>query len=123
LKPIWIELVEKGVANRFEGETEEVIEVNWRLMMYPELYRRVLDHELGHEDGKFSVKDFKHDMFSKTPGLFSFMSKHISAWYQVIPIYWDRKRKQVVYDWSSIASWVLLFSTAYVIFIIMRWIL
>ncbi len=119
MKPIYIELVEKGVANRFDFPDEEIIEMNWRLTMYPDLYKRVLDHELGHQDGRFNLKDLAHDMKSRTPGLFTFMRKHISAWYQIIPIYWDRKRRQVVYDWSAIVSWWLLFGTAIVIYIFM----
>ncbi len=41
MKPIWIELVNSGVANRFENEDHELIEMNWRLTMYPELYQKL----------------------------------------------------------------------------------
>ena len=121
MKPIYIKLVEKGVGNRFEYDEEEVIELNWRLTQYPDLYMRVLDHELGHKDGKFTVQDMIHDLKSKTPGLFSFMSKHISAWYQVIPIYYDREKKGIVYDTSSIVSWIAMGATAFSIYLILGW--
>ncbi len=108
MKPIWIELVNNGIANRFEFSDHELIEVNWRLTKYPDLYYRVLQHELQHEDGDYKSKDFLHDMKSKTPGIYRFMFNHISAWTQLLPIYWDRKRKTIVYDWSAIISWWLL---------------
>jgi len=122
MKPIWIELVNSGIANRFEFDDYELIEMNWRLTKYPELYCNVYQHEIGHDDGKYKTEDFVHDMKSKTPGLFKFMSNHISAWTQLFPIYWDRKRKKIVYDWSSIISWWLLIGTAIVVYFVIGWI-
>ncbi len=116
IKPIWLELVNTGVANRFEEEDRELIEINWRLTKYPELYQRVFLHEMGHNNGDYKSGDLIHDMKSQTPGLFTFMSKHISSWTQLFPIYWDKNRKTIVYDWSAIVSWVLFFATAYLIY-------
>ena len=118
MKPIWIDLVNTGVANRFELEDHVLIEMNWRLTLYPKLYRNVFEHEMQHNMGKFKTKDLVHDMKTRTPGLFKFMRKHVSSWTQLLPIYWDRKRKTLVYDWSSIVSWWLLFGTAYVVYYI-----
>ena len=123
MKPIWIELVNKGVANRFDLKDHELIEMNWRLTMYPELYQRVFQHEIGHEEGQFKFKDFMHDMKSKTPGLMNFMSKHISSWTQILPFYWDLRRDKLVYDISSIVSWIMIISTTVFVFYFLRWLI
>ena len=114
VKPIWIELVDKGVANRFSLPNEELIEINWRLTEYPKLYYNVLQHELKHDENNFTAKDLKHDMFSRTPGLWKFMIKNPSTWVQLLPIYYDRKRKSFVYDWSAIIMWWMLIAWAWV---------
>jgi len=121
MKPLWIELVNIGVANKFEFPKYKLIEMNWRLTKYPDLYHRVLQHELEHEDGKFKWKDLLHDMGSRTPGLFKFMSNHISSWTQLLPFYWDRKRKELVYDISSMVGWVMIGGVAAAMFFILRW--
>lgn len=123
MKPIWIELVERGVSNRFEEKDHELIEINWRLTLYPELYRRVYEHEINHKYGNYKTEDLIHDMKSKTPGLFKFMIRHISSWTQLLPIYWDKKRKNIIYDWSAIVSWWALFSTIYIVYKLLGWIL
>ena len=120
-KPLWIELVNNGVANRFEFNDHELIEMNWRLTMYPDLYYNVFQHELKHDEGKYKFHDFFHDMKSRTPGLFKFMTHHISSWTQVLPFYWDRKRKQLVYDASSILSWFMIVGIAIGLFYLLRW--
>lgn len=119
--PIWIELVERGVANRFELADESLIEVNWRLTNYPSLYKEILKHELGHDSGKFTKHDFLHDMKSKAPGLTKFMIENPSSWTQALPFYWDRKRKQFIYDYSTIFSWVIMFACAFGLFFFLRW--
>jgi len=121
MKPLWIELVNTGVANRFELDDHELIEMNWRLTMYPELYTRVYQHEIKHSDGDYKLKDLTHDMKSRTPGLFKFMKNHISAWTQVLPAYWDIKRKQLVYDISAITSWGMIIGLAIIICLFLRW--
>jgi len=115
-KPIWIELVNNGVANRFELEDHELIEMNWRLTGYPKLYSQVFKHEISHCSGDYKLSDFLHDMKSRTPGLLKFMKNHISSWTQLLPIYWDSKRDTFVYDISAIFSWVLIMGTAFAIF-------
>ncbi len=121
MKPLWIELVNTGVANKFEFPTHKLIEINWRLTKYPGLYYKIFQHELNHTDGKYKLKDLTHDMKSKTPGLFKFMSKHISSWTQLLPFYWDGKRKEFVYDISSIIGWVMVGGIAVTVYYILRW--
>ena len=123
MKPLWIELVNTGVANRFEFEDYELIEMNWRLTKYPELYHKVLKHELEHDRGKYHLHDFVHDMTSKTGGLFHFMFNHITAWTQILPFYWDRKRKQFVYDISTIYSWIIIVCICVGSYYFLRWLL
>jgi len=108
MKPLWIELVSDGVANRFELEDCELVEMNWRLTEHPLLYRRVYEHEISHQDGNFKSKDFIHDMKSRTPGLFNFMLHNKSTWIQLLPIYYSKRRKAWVYDYSAISSWLMI---------------
>jgi hypothetical protein len=121
MKPLWISLVNTGIANRFELDDCELIEMNWRLTMYPDLYYRVFQHEIKHDEGKYRFKDLVHDMWSRTPGLFKFMSKHISSWTQIMPCYWDREKKSFVYDISNIVGWVMVVGVAAAIYYILRW--
>ena len=107
MKPVYIELVNLGVANRYEYPEFEVIEMNWRLAQYPDLWAEIMKHEVGHSPGKFTLHDFMHDMKSKTKGLYGFMANHISSWTQLLPLYFDRKKGQVIYDISSSFTWVL----------------
>jgi len=123
MKPIWIELVNSGVANRFSLPDKELIEINWRLTGYPKLYANILKHELEHDDDKFTVKDLKHDLTSKTPGLWKFMIHNPSTWIQLLPIYYDRKRKSFVYDWSAIVCWWMLVGFTWTIYFLLRLIL
>ena len=121
MKPFWIELVNTGVANRYDFGDEELIEFNWRLTKYPKLYREIFLHEIGHESGNFKPKDFWHDMKSRTPGLFKFMSNHITAWTQVLPLYWSSRRKALIYDISSIISWLMIIGTGVGIYYFLNW--
>lgn len=123
MKPIWIELVNKGIANRFEFPDHELIEMNWRLTLYPNLYYHVFQHEMQHEDGNYKPKDFLHDMKSSTPGIYKFMGNHISAWTQLLPFYWDLRRNKLVYDISCIFSWVMIIGITTGMFYLLRWLL
>lgn len=122
-KPLWIELVNTGIANRFESDDHELIELNWRLTKYPDLYAEVMKHELSHDDKKSSIEDIIYDMTSRTPGLFKFMRNHLSAWTQVLPIYWDSKRKSIIRDNSMIVSWIVLLCITSGLFYFLRWLL
>lgn len=117
----WIELVDKGVANRFSYEDENVIEVNWRLTQHPELFSKILKHELEHVDGGYKFKDFFLDCKTHTPGLHKFMFNHISTWTQILPVYYDRKKKSIVYDISVITNWIFVIVTAHLIFKLLIW--
>lgn len=123
MKPLYLEFVNSGVANRFDLGEYEVIEMNHRLKLYPGLFFKILDHELEHSEGKFKTKDLIHDMKSKTPGLYKFMFNHISAWTQILPFYYDRKRKLMVYDITTITSWVLMLGIFIGSYYLLRWLL
>ncbi len=116
MKPLYIKFVNSGVANRFDDGDYEVIEMNWRIKNNPKLFYEILMHEIEHKDGEFGVDDLLHDMRSKTPGLFKFMKKNPSTWIQVLPLYWHRKRSELVYDWSSIVSWMVLVFTSMAVY-------
>jgi len=123
MKPLYLDFVNKGVANRFDLEKYELIEMNDNLRKYPDLFYKVLMHELSHEDGSYKPKDFTHDMKSKTPGLFKFMIKHPLSFTQVLPFYWDMRRNKLVYDISVISSWIMALSIGAGVFFGLRWIL
>jgi len=123
MKPLWIELVNTGVANRFSFQDKEIIELNWRLTKYPSLYYNVFQHEIGHESGDYKAKDLIHDMKSRTPGLHKFMIMNPSSWNQVLPFYWDRNRKQIVYDISAITLFSLGIIACVGIFYGLGWLL
>jgi len=89
--------------------------------MYPDLFNEVLMHELAHSDDNNILEDFKLDMKSRTPGLFKFMSKHISAWTQILPLVWRSKEKKFALDVNNIIGWVMITSVAAAIFYILRW--
>ena len=107
MKPLYLEFVNTGIANRFDFGDYDLIEMNKNLKKYPKLFYPVLIHEINHGESS-SLDDFKHDMKSKTPGLFRFMIKHPLALTQVLPFYWDMRRNKVVYDISYIASWIMI---------------
>ena len=123
MKPIYLEFVKRGIANRFEFKDHSLIEMNWRLKMYPELFNAVLMHELGHDDDSSAMKDFKHDMKSKTPGLFKFMLNHLSAWTQLLPFYYDTRKNKVVYDISYISSWLMIAGITVGVFFLTKFIM
>jgi hypothetical protein len=116
MKPLWIELVTDGVANRFDMGDYELIELHYKLTEYPKLYYNILQHELSHADGDFKSEDLIHDLKSKTPGLFKFMRENPSTWNQVLPLYYNKRRKSWIYDWSAITSWLMIGSIATVFY-------
>ena len=123
MKPLWIELVDSGVANRFSFKDYELIELNYRLVDYPDLYYNILNHELKHKEGNHKLFDFIHDLKNRTPGLHKFMFKNPSTWIQILPIYKSKSRNQIVYDYSSIVQWIFFILTFMITFLILRWLL
>ena len=121
MKQLYLDFVDRGVANRFEFDDHELIEMNKNLRQHPKLFYHILMHELGHGETN-SLEDFKHDMKAKVPGLFKFMANHISTWTQVLPFYWDLRRNKIVYDVSYIASWIMITGITVIIYFLLRWI-
>ncbi|GAF77102.1 unnamed protein product [marine sediment metagenome] len=122
MKPLYLEFVNTGIASRFDFGDHDVIEMNWRLKMYPKLFYGVLMHELGHEDND-NLKDFKYDIRANVPGTFKFLLNHITAWTQVLPFYYNFRKNKVVYDVSYILSWVMVSVIAAAAFFITKLIL
>ena len=89
--------VNHGIANRFS----DCIEVNKHLHNYPKLYYPIIRHELEHTNKSgFSMKDFKHDINAEHSvdriQLLKFMFKHPKSFTQILPIYYNKKRRFVV---------------------------
>ena len=97
---------EYGLANRYDNE----IELNVNLKNYPELHNKILRHELDHEAGNFTVKDFKHDLTDKSISIFSlikFFWRTPKALTQFIPIYKHYKHGWV-YDSSLLIIYFVI---------------
>jgi hypothetical protein len=95
---------EWGLANNYG----EVIELNVGLKDNPELHNKILKHELKHEAGPFTIKDFKHDMTDRSVNIFSlmfFMFKHPKSLTQLLPFY---KHKE--FGWVGDISLCLLYT-------------
>jgi hypothetical protein len=116
MKPLYLKFVKNGVANRFEYDTHDLIEMNENLKLYPEIFYSVLMHELGHKEKMNTVNDLWHDMTAKSPGLFSFMRRHPSSLTQLLPVYYSRSHKQIIYDTSRIADVLIMGSIAYFVY-------
>lgn len=79
-----------GIGNSYNDR----IEINENLKKYPELHDYVIQHELGHNNKLFTLKELKHDL---TPSKYSFeiikfMLKHPKALSQLLPIIRSNKR-------------------------------
>lgn len=104
-----IKEVEWGVANNFG----EYIEMHKDLKMYPELYKQILAHEIGHTQG-FSKSDLFHDIKSKTPidykALSLFVLKRPKTWVDFFPIHYRPDKKAWVYDLNHLLLFTVGFS-------------
>ena len=116
MKPIYLKFVNGGVANRFDCGDYDMIEMNKHLKMYPKIFYSILMHELGHDEKKNTLTDLWHDMTAKSPGLFSFMRRHPSSLTQLLPIYYSRSHKRILYDVSRIIDVVMLGAMAYSVY-------
>jgi len=120
MKPLYLEFVNGGVANRFDNGDHDLIEMNKHMKMYPEIFYSVLMHEIGHDEKKNTLTDLWHDMTAKSPGLFSFMRRHPSSLTQLLPIYYSRKRKKIIYDTSKIIDIIMIGAMAYSVFWLLK---
>jgi hypothetical protein len=111
-----IEYVNHGIGNRFDDH----IEINKNLLNYPEIYKKVLTHELSHSNEIFTVKDLLLDLNDSGINrldLFKFMIKNPRSLSQLLPITWSRKHG-FIYDINQILIYsviiILLSFTTYI---------
>ena len=83
-KGLKIELVDHGIASRID----DTIEVNRALTtdMWEDLYASILEHELQHDSGMTTMKDFKLDIFQQHKDIFKFMYLNKNSWTVMKPI-------------------------------------
>jgi len=83
-KGLKIELVDHGIASRID----DTIEVNRALTtdMWEDLYASILEHELQHDSGMTTLKDFKLDIFQQHKDIFKFMYLNKNSWTVMKPI-------------------------------------
>lgn len=102
-----VKYVKYGIANRFK----DCIEMNVNLRKYPELHDAILQHELSHEEGKWTLKDLKHDFLPENKlnnwQLIKFMVKNPSSFRQLLPIYYSWERG-LVYDINLILMYLII---------------
>jgi len=107
-KPIYLNFVDKGIANRFDYGSWEEIEVHKHLLKYPKLYEGLLKHEFSHQEGNHKLADLmldiKYDGIPK-PGFYKFLFKTPGAWWQLSPV-WIRN-KTIIWDVSSLFMWLV----------------
>jgi len=95
-----------GLANKI-GES---IYINKALAKHPNLFQKIMNHEIKHATGQKNVD--VNEPFDWE--LFKFTLKHPSAWLQFLPI-WVIKNK-IIYSKTMIYLW--LFIIAWIIFLV-----
>jgi len=106
-----IKEVNIGIANYYG----DVIEIHEDLKYFPNLYKRVLEHEFRH--GEIDEKqlsnlehfklDFKPSNIQVATELFLFMYKRPRTWVQILPLYYTKERG-IIYDTSWISTWLFI---------------
>lgn len=97
--------VRRGVANVFGDQIELHEDLN--LPQFKELKRKILQHELDHDQGKGFIHNLGVDMVPRIPTLklLKFIIIRPSTWTQVLPFYWHPERKKIIYDKTIMFFW------------------
>ena len=106
-KDFQIDIVNKGIANRFSNYR---IEIHKKLLQerYAPLLSEILFHEASHTDKWWSVKDLSLDIggFRNRALYWNFILSTPSSWCQFLPLY---KSKGIYYlDFSLVIFWIVL---------------
>lgn len=107
-KPRKVHLIDHSIAFT-DGDGE--IYINKNLKSYSELlYDRILQHELEHEDGSYSVHDLEHDMSSIFPfkQRVDFCKKYPKALYYMSPVVITEEK--VMISWMQVFTYLALLS-------------
>lgn len=91
--------VNYGIASSYD----DFIEINRKLR--DPLRKKILDHELRHDSGKYSVKDFKNDFQSKKPHFFesfSFALRNPEALINYFPFMYSYYRGILTYNYTAL---------------------
>lgn len=86
---------------------DDVIELNENLVVYPEVKKKVLQHELEHKTGKYTRDDLIHD--NDTPldlEVLKFMLKYPKTLIQLLPVYRVRRIWRV--NWYAIMGYLVV---------------
>lgn len=108
--------VDYGLA----GNYGDVIKINKQLTKDKELLDFVIDHELNHDNSKFSIKDYLHEFKIKPKiyfKLLKFVILHPSIWYEALPIYYH-KEEGFIYNMNLIVTYLLF--TIFILFVL-KW--
>jgi hypothetical protein len=104
--------VNYGISSSYD----DVIEMNEKLNKYPILKQKILEHELRHENGRYTKKDFKNDFQAKNSSFFDslkFAFKNPEAIINYFPFMYSYHKKVMTYNSSALYPFIyfgLLFS-------------
>lgn len=103
-----LNVVSKGIANRFPGKRIEMHKKLCYMPVYRPLYDEILKHEIAHTDMHYSWADFLLDVKGfRNKGLYwRFILTTPSSWWQFLPIYRDSYGTYYL-DWSIIILYLL----------------
>lgn len=103
-----------GLASRYD----DLIELNIKLDKYPTLKKKIINHELGHTNDNYSMKDFKNDYQSEDPYFFEslkFCFKNPESWINFFPVMYSYYFKIWTWNFGIIFQW-LFFGIIFVLF-------
>jgi hypothetical protein len=116
--------IDHGIAHVLvDSKGKKEICMNKNLKKYPNLYNKVLKHELGHFKSTKKM-DFKHDfgsLFSSEINnleMAKFMINHPKSFSEISP-FWIEK-KAIIINWFLLILWLVVF---YIVFLINLFIL
>jgi len=115
MKPIYLRLVDEGIANRFEYSDHVEIEINRLVTKHPKLYEGILRHELSHQEGSYNLRDLALDLYDgiQKPGYYKFIIDNPSTWKQMSPV-WFRDG-EVIIDFSQLFTWSMFLVGSFII--------
>ena len=104
-----IEYVTWGLAATFKDR----IELNENLKQYPRLHNKILQHELKHLPGRYTIKDLKHDYTEKLDlEILKFMFRHPKTFIQFLPLWVHNGRLTISIPflilWLLLTGWVFV---------------
>ena len=104
-----VEFVKWGWADRYPGKNKDTLCINRNFKKYPDMLKKIIKHELSHDHGKNTTKDFMIDLTIGSQISFYdqllFMIKCPTTMAALLPVRYSKKRGLIV-DLNGIYWWV-----------------